>query len=78
MKLGFGADTKFLELEMIQGMHIPLPSLEEQDAVLNDFKALKNGTDAVSESLSDKLAQIHALKSVIHSQEVQPPRSEAA
>ena len=63
---------------MIQGMHIPLPSLEDQDALLNDLKALKNGTDAVSESRSDKLAQIHALKSVIHSQKLQPPRSEAA
>ncbi len=77
-RLSVGAGTKFLKLGMIQGMHIPLPSLEEQEEVLRRLEALQSGTEAMKEVLSHKLNSLYALKAAILAQELQPPQSEAA
>ena len=77
-RMSVGAGTKFLKLGMIQGMHIPLPSLEEQDEVLTNLEALQTGTDTMTGLLSDKRRNLSSLKSAILTQELQPPQSEAA
>ena len=59
-------------------MHIPLPSLEEQEEVLRRLEALQSGTEALKEVLSHKLNSLYALKAAILAQELQRPQSEAA
>lgn len=73
--MSVGTNTKFLKLGMIKNFEIPLPSIAQQDAILEKLQKLEQNLQILEDSSTLQLSNYFALKSAILAQELQ---SEAA
>lgn len=73
--MSVGTNTKFLKLGMIKNFEIPLPSIGQQDAILEKLQTLEHSNRLLDNNHSLALSNYSALKSAILAQELQ---SEAA
>ena len=62
-----GAATKFLKMDMIKGMQIALPSVDEQNKIVATADALRQETEKLQSIYQKKLTALDALKkSLLH------------
>ena len=74
--MSVGSGTRFLKLGMIKEMEIPLPSLQQQDYILEKLELLQSGTSEYAKILRTKLCDLRALKVAMLAQELQSTRNE--
>jgi type I restriction enzyme S subunit len=61
-EMSVGANTRFLKLGMIQGLQIALPSLKEQQIIVQKLDALSNETKKLEAIYTQKINDLEELK----------------
>ena len=69
--MSVGTNTKFLKLGMIKDFEIPLPTLAQQDTILEKLQKLEQNLKVLEDSSSSQLSNYFALKSAILAQQLQ-------
>jgi len=64
-EMSVGANTRFLKLGMIQDLKIPLPTLQDQKAIVRQLDALREKTQKLETAYQKKIADLEELKKSI-------------